>query len=143
MLAAVLDALCRLLHPIIPFVTEQVWQGLNAWRLSAAFRAEPAAESVCIAAWPRRWAGPMKRPAQTVEQWCEVIKALRNLKAERNVPKDAKIAPIWSPRATVAEWLLQGEPFLTEPVTGRVGDDRLARSIGRPIVPSRFCRTSR
>ena len=29
-LAAVLDSLCRLLHPIVPFVTEQVWQGLNA-----------------------------------------------------------------------------------------------------------------
>ncbi len=27
-LAAVLDGLCRLLHPIMPFVTEQVWQGL-------------------------------------------------------------------------------------------------------------------
>ena len=29
-LAAVLGVLCRLLHPIMPFVTEQVWQGLNA-----------------------------------------------------------------------------------------------------------------
>ena len=28
-LAALLDGLCRLLHPIMPFVTEQVWQGLN------------------------------------------------------------------------------------------------------------------
>ena len=27
-LAAVLDGLCRLLHPIVPFVTEQVWQAL-------------------------------------------------------------------------------------------------------------------
>ncbi len=28
-LATVLDGLARLLHPIMPFVTEQVWQGLN------------------------------------------------------------------------------------------------------------------
>ena len=28
-LAAVLDGLCRLLHPIMPFVTEQVWQALD------------------------------------------------------------------------------------------------------------------
>src|SRR5262245_27708570 len=29
-LAAVLDGICRLLHPILPFVTEQVWQALGA-----------------------------------------------------------------------------------------------------------------
>ena len=53
-LAALLDALCRLLHPIMPFVTEQVWQGLAG---SAPIRGLPAPkaaeESVCVAAWPR------------------------------------------------------------------------------------------
>ena len=61
-LAALLDGLCRLLHPIMPFVTEQVWQGLNSL---APVRGLPepraAEESVCIAAWPSRWAGPTKR----------------------------------------------------------------------------------
>ena len=53
MLAAVLDALCRLLHPIIPFVTEQVWQGLNALAPERGLsQPAPASESVCIAAWP-------------------------------------------------------------------------------------------
>ena len=37
-LAALLDGLCRLLHPIMPFVTEQVWQGLASWRPCAAPR---------------------------------------------------------------------------------------------------------
>ena len=41
-----------------------------------------------------------------------MIKAIRNLKAERNVPKDARIAPIIVAQGTVAEWLRQGEPFL-------------------------------
>ena len=40
-LAAVLDSLCRLLHPIIPFVTEQVWQGLNALGEGAAAYRSP------------------------------------------------------------------------------------------------------
>ena len=34
------------------------------------------------------------------------------MKADRNVPKDARIAPIIVAQGTVAEWLRQGEPFL-------------------------------
>jgi valyl-tRNA synthetase len=112
-LAAVLGVLCRLLHPIMPFVTEQVWQGLNGrapWRGLSEFK--PAEESVCIAAWPRPlgWEDPQAR--QTVNQWCEAIKAIRNLKAERNVPKDARIAPIIVAQGAVAAALKEGEPFL-------------------------------
>ena len=44
--------------------------------------------------------------------WCEVITALRNLKAERNVPKEARIAPILVARGAVAQSLAQGEAFL-------------------------------
>jgi len=52
-LLGVLDGILRLVHPIMPFVTESIWQVLN----EAAFERglpspEPAAESVCIAPWP-------------------------------------------------------------------------------------------
>ena len=112
-LAALLDGLCRLLHPIMPFVTEQVWQGLNSL---APVRGLPepkaALESVCVAAWPSPLGWSDLTARQTVDQWCEAIKAIRNLKAERNVPKDAKIAPIIVAQGNVADWLRQGEPFL-------------------------------
>ena len=49
---------------------------------------------------------------ETVGLWCEVIKALRNLKAERNVPKEARIEPILVARGAVAQSLAQGEAFL-------------------------------
>jgi valyl-tRNA synthetase len=112
-LAAVLDALCRLLHPIMPFVTEQVWQALNNL---APVRGLPApcraAESVCIAPWPEPagWSDPAA--CRIVEHWAEAITALRNLKAERNVPRDARTAPILVAQGTVAAALKQGEPFL-------------------------------
>ncbi len=112
-LATVLDSLCRLLHPIMPFVTEQVWQALNGLAPERGLP-EPgrAEESVCIAAWPepRGWSDPTA--CRIVEAWSDAIKALRNLKAERNVPKDARIAPILVARGPVADWLKQGEPFL-------------------------------
>jgi valyl-tRNA synthetase len=73
---------------------------------------EPAAESVCIAAWPQPLGWRDDSARQTVELWCEAIKALRNLKAERNVPKEARIAPILVARGAVADSLTQGEPFM-------------------------------
>jgi valyl-tRNA synthetase len=112
-LAALLDGLCRLLHPMMPFVTEQVWQALNGL---APVRGLPdpqsACESVCVAAWPRSLGWSDETARRTVDQWCEAIKAIRNLRADRNVPKDAKIAPIIVAQGTVATWLKQGEPFL-------------------------------
>lgn len=43
-LAAVLDTLLKLLHPVMPFVTEALWKALN--------NGEPGAESLVIAPWP-------------------------------------------------------------------------------------------
>ena len=67
---------------------------------------------MCIADWPRPLGWSDETARKTVEQWCEVIKAIRNLRAERNVPKEAKIAPILVAQGTVADWLRQGEPYL-------------------------------
>ncbi len=52
-LAGVLDAILRLVHPIMPFVAESIWEPLG----QAAFERglpnpDPATESVVIAPWP-------------------------------------------------------------------------------------------
>jgi valyl-tRNA synthetase len=112
-LAALLDGLCRLLHPIMPFVTEQVWQGLGGLAPSRGLPAPRVAEeSVCIAAWtsPMGWSDEDAR--KTVDQWCEAIKAIRNLRAERNVPKDAKVEPIIVASGRLAAMLREGERYL-------------------------------
>ena len=113
-LAAVLDGICRLLHPIMPFVTEQVWQALaQAAPMRGLPDLAPAAESVCIAPWPdypESWDDP--EAEQVVGLWQEVTKALRNLRAEREVPKEAKVAPILIASGTTADRLRQGEPFI-------------------------------
>src|SRR5207302_5330153 len=53
-LVGVLDAILRMVHPIMPFVAESIWQAL----VDAAFERglpepEPASESVAIAPWPK------------------------------------------------------------------------------------------
>jgi valyl-tRNA synthetase len=116
-LVVVLDGLCRLLHPVIPFVTEEVWQALNSvapqrWCPSSHQLGE-AAESVCIAAWPRFPAAWADSEADfVIGQWQEKIAALRNLRAERNVPEKAKIHPIVVATGPAAIALEQGRSHL-------------------------------
>jgi valyl-tRNA synthetase len=52
-LAGVLDGILRLAQPIMPFVTESIWQALNEAAPSRGLPSpSPAADSVCIAPWP-------------------------------------------------------------------------------------------
>ncbi len=113
-LVMVLDGLCRLLHPIMPFVTEQVWQALNQVaprRLNpASLTWENATESVCIAPWPvyHLRLAVQSRAEATIAQWQEKTAALRNLRAERNIPPAAKINPLIVASGEVAKALLEG-----------------------------------
>ena len=113
-LAAVLDGLCRLLHPIVPFLTEQVWQALAGIAPSRGLpEPSPAAEGACIAPWPsypEAWLDP--EAEAVVAHWQEVVKALRNLRAERNVPKEARIAPILVAAEPAAAILRQGSGLI-------------------------------
>src|SRR6266849_7128423 len=52
-LVGVLDAILRLVHPIMPFVAESIWQALADAAFERGLPApDPAAESVVIAPWP-------------------------------------------------------------------------------------------
>ncbi len=113
-LASVLDAICRMLHPIVPFLTESIWQALGE---VAPIRGLPdpsqAAESVCIAPWPsfpETWDDI--EAESVIAQWKEKITAIRTLKAERNVPDKAKIRPTILAEGPVAAILKSGESFI-------------------------------
>ncbi len=113
-LAGVLDGLCRLLHPIVPFLTESIWQALGQVAPARGLPAPaPAAESVCIAPWPSYPADWLDPEAESVvAQWQEKVAALRNLRAERNVPDRAKIRPMIVASEPVASILRAGESFI-------------------------------
>jgi valyl-tRNA synthetase len=113
-LAGILDGLCRLLHPIVPFLTESIWQALGEVApRRGLLEPEAAAESVCVAAWPSYPAAFADPEAEAiVAQWQEKIAAIRNLKAERNVPKEAKIAPVIVATGAVAEALRLGQAYI-------------------------------
>jgi valyl-tRNA synthetase len=92
-LAGVLDAILRLLQPIMPFVTESIWQALA----EAAFERglpnpEPADESVMIAPWPalpKEWqeSATEKRMARMQD----LVRAVRNIRNEFKVNERATV----------------------------------------------------
>jgi valyl-tRNA synthetase len=77
----VLDRVLRLLHPVMPFITEELWARLH-----------PDAGSVMRSAWP----GPAGWRDNTVEQrlerFAELVSALRRLRAENGIPQGRKMA---------------------------------------------------
>jgi valyl-tRNA synthetase len=86
-LRQVLDDSLRLLHPYIPFVTEETWQQLKAAFVAADLAIEPAegwAEAIIIADWPE--AGEQYAGADAdFEQLRELVRRIRAARADNKV----------------------------------------------------------
>ena len=86
----VLDGLLRLLHPYMPFLTEELWQNLHGWP-SKDDALAPSAKSIMVAQWPT--------PASTDDNAerdftliMEIIREIRNARADavRDAPENIK-----------------------------------------------------
>ena len=91
-LLAVLDSLLRLLHPITPFVTEEVWRRLNEFAPERGLVPVRAAESVTIAPWPvvqTSFVNPDIESQFTIFQ--EALRCVRDARARQNVPPRTEV----------------------------------------------------
>ena len=80
-LAYVLDNTMRLLHPFMPFITEEIWQNLPH-----------EGESITTAAWPEvNPAFTDNKAANDMKLLVEIIRSVRNSRAEVNTPMSKKI----------------------------------------------------
>jgi valyl-tRNA synthetase len=98
-LAAVLDALVRLLHPIMPFLTEQIWQALGEVARSRGFasaggiRTKASEPSVMVARWPEIDASWRDFAVESrMDRLQDVIRAVRNIRSNFNVDQRARVA---------------------------------------------------
>ncbi|MDD5954268.1 MAG: valine--tRNA ligase, partial [Firmicutes bacterium] len=81
-LVYVLDQMLRLLHPFMPFITEEIWQSLPH-----------EGEALIVAAWPKYNEDlAFKTEADQMESVMEAIRAIRNRRADMNVPPSKKAA---------------------------------------------------
>jgi valyl-tRNA synthetase len=82
-LAHVLEIALRLLHPVMPFVTEELWQRLP--------KAGGAPASIMTAPWPKADKQLVDAEAEKLfERFQGVVTAIRNTRAELNVPLDSR-----------------------------------------------------
>ncbi|WP_313431478.1 valine--tRNA ligase [Siminovitchia terrae] len=80
-LAYVLDQTMRLLHPFMPFITEEIWQNLPH-----------EGESITVASWPKVKEELTDRDtANEMKILMDIIRSVRNIRAEVNTPMSKKI----------------------------------------------------
>src|SRR6266540_2439543 len=100
-LAYCLDTVLRLLHPVVPFITEELWQKLPGRKPD---------DLLVVAAWPR--AQPDLADAEADRQFPlvqEAISSIRMLRAEYRVPPKARLQASVQPRSEPARQALAGE----------------------------------
>ncbi len=92
-LRQVLDSCLRLLHPFIPFVTEETWQQLKSAFIESDLGIEPTegwAEALIIADWPK--AGEQYPAAKAnFEQLRELVRRIRAARADNKVEPGKRI----------------------------------------------------
>ena len=122
--ADVLEQTMRLLHPLMPFLTEEIWQ-----QLPHGGGREKG--SVTVSSWPEPIA---ENPTaeNTMTTLMEVIDSVRSIRGELNVPIGASVdVHIQSPEAEVRERL---ETYLAQylPAFTKIADITIAESLPKP-----------
>jgi valyl-tRNA synthetase len=104
-LSEVLDAVLRLLHPFMPFITEEIWQQLPRRREN---------ESIMIAEFPKPDGGyDDESVANEMGLIIEVTNALRNIRGEMNFPPGERITVLFRTRnGEVEKRLRENQSFI-------------------------------
>ena len=96
----VLETALRLLHPFMPFVTEELWQNLKS-RLPAKWQ---KTESIMVARYPKADKNAVDTEAENIiESVIDITRAIRNIRAENKVESTKWIAAeIYSGKLTAS-----------------------------------------
>lgn len=83
-LAYVLEGTLRLLHPFMPFLTEEIWQNLPKTSGTIMLRSYPVSQEELTD----------PESAQVISTFIEIVRSIRNARAEAEVPLGKKIEAI-------------------------------------------------
>ncbi len=101
-LVTVLGQILQLLHPFMPFITEELWQALPH-----------EGNTIMLSAWPQ--ADKMQQFAEEAEAMDiirDIVRAIRNIRAEMNVPPGKKVEVILQADAAATNILTAGQDYI-------------------------------
>jgi len=97
-LVRVLEETLRLAHPLMPFITEEIWQQVK--ELSGS---KDAADSIMMAAYPEADDSLINAQAESDIDWLKgVITGVRNIRGEMNIPP-SKLLPVFFANGSEAD----------------------------------------
>ena len=131
-LAAGLDQLLRLLHPFVPFITEQLWEYLNGRASKRGIHEELPRSDLCVQAqWPV--AQPQWEDA-TLEEEFEVVKtvvsSIRELRSRHGVPPTKRLAAAVRAEGSALTMLLRHEAVVA--FLSQLSQLEIGAEVGRP-----------
>jgi len=120
LLQELLDQILLLLHPIMPFVTEEIWQVLGENRQSIMIQSYPSVYSSWID----------EETENRMTSLMSVIRAIRNLRTEMNCPPGKEVRIVFCGAATDLAFLGKQQPYLR--ALARVGSTDYRSVADRP-----------
>ena len=108
----VLEGTLRLLHPFMPFITEEVWQYLPH-----------AGDTIMLASWPEAEAYADEEAEAKMTAVMDMVRAIRNIRNEKKVAPGKEIPVIIHAGANELGLVREAEAYLK--VLARIGDLRL------------------
>jgi valyl-tRNA synthetase len=115
-LAGVLDAILRLVQPIMPFVAESIWQALAEAAFERGLPApDPSAESVVIAPWPE-FSSSWKDPAMEtrIARMQDLVRAVREIRNNYRIDTKTALDVFVRTNESVAEDMEALSPFIRQ-----------------------------
>lgn len=126
LLAHVLEVALRLLHPIMPFITEDIWQRLP--------RPNGHAPSIMVSKWPISDSSLVDPEAvRKMERVMGLIRGIRNIRSEVRIPPNTWLTVLVKVEGEEEESLLEStEAYIRH--LARVQELRKERTLERPRV---------
>ena len=118
-----LENLLRLLHPFMPFITEEIWQALPGTKTTPTIMQAPYPATLAEQSFPEDAAG--------MERVMAVIGGIRNIRGEMEVPPSKQIAVILSCESEASQLLMKHNESAIISLA-RVSDLAIGHGIEKP-----------
>jgi valyl-tRNA synthetase len=104
-LAYVLEAVIKLVHPFMPFVTEEIYQSLPTKKEA----------SICIASWPTvNEAYNFEEELKVMDLGCDIISSVRTIRTDLNHPMSKPITLNLEATIQVISQIASIEPYIVK-----------------------------